>query len=133
MLVKNLLRIIIVSLLACSIFFIGILLGFNIGVNKGSESVLNTLSNETIKNKINKPTTSINNEFENTIDIKKIKNKKNDSLKIDFNIVTPTKNDIKQVKKENTEELKNIFTSICIDTLGKTRRQAINELKKHYK
>ena len=54
MVVKNLLRIIIVSLLACSIFFVGIFLGFNIGVNKGSENVLNTLSNETIKNEINK-------------------------------------------------------------------------------
>ncbi|BAQ84139.1 hypothetical protein [uncultured Mediterranean phage uvMED] len=105
MLLKSLLRIIIISLLACSIFFVGMFLGLSIGVNKGSQSVLNTLDNRTIKEEINKPTTSINNDIKNAIDLKKVKAKNNDSLNLDINIVTPNENEMNKIissEKENS-------------------------------
>ena len=131
MLVKNLLRVIIVSLLACTIFFIGLFLGFNIGVNKGSQSVLDTLSNETIKEEINKPTTEVVNNTDNTTNIKKIKAKKDGVISTILENKNDSKAKIDQIDGD-IDDL-NPFTSICIDTLGKSRREAINEIKKHYK
>jgi len=101
MLVKNLLRVIIVSLLACTIFFIGLFLGFNIGVNKGSQSVLDTLSNETIKEEINKPTTEVVNNTDNTTNIKKIKAKKDGVI-----------SNILENKNDSKAELNSIFDTV---------------------
>ena len=131
MVAKNLLRIIIISLLACSIFFIGMLLGLSIGVNKGSESVLNTLDNGTIKKEINKPTTEVTNNTANTTNIKKIKANKDGVISTMLENKNDSKAKIESIKP--IEEDLNPFTSICIDTLNKSRREVINELKKHYK
>lgn len=112
-----------------------VLISFSLGAYVGHtytvKSVNTTLDNKTIKEEINKPTTEVVNNTDNTTNIKKIKANKDGVI----STMLENKNDSK-AKIESIDPIKedlNPFTSICIDTLGKSKREAINELKKHYK
>ena len=125
MLVKNLLRIIIVSLLACSIFFIGLFLGFNIGVNKGAESVIKGIESEPISKEINKPTTEVVNNTDNTTNIEKIK-AKNDSK---ISTLLENKNDSKAELNSVFDTVKNNDDMWClpIEKLSKRTKRLIEK------
>lgn len=111
------------------------LISFSLGIYISNSITIKTfdttLDNKTINEKINKPTTEVVNNTDNTTNIKKIKANKDGVV----STMLENKNDSK-AKIESIEPVKedlNPFTSICIDTLKKSRREVINELKKHYK
>ena len=104
MVAKNLLRILIIGIYSCLILFIGFYVGGLIGFKNGSDGFLKTINSKTMNEAINKPTTSINNDIGNTIDIKKVKAKKSDSLKINFNIITPTDNNMDNIFEQSKED-----------------------------